>query len=67
MSNLSSKIDTSVQKLKDEIGNEGLQRKKEHDAPETRIEAKIESGKRRRVQDQLTVMKDEMKNHQDGK
>ena len=43
----SKKTDTSVQTLKDEIDKEGLQRKKEHDALETRIEAHIESGRRK--------------------
>ena len=39
MSNLNSKIDTSVQKLK--IGKDGPQRKEEHEALETRTEAKL--------------------------
>ena len=51
--------------MKDEIGKEGLQWKKEHDALETRMEAKIES-ESREVQEELASMKDEMKNNQDG-
>ena len=47
MSNLNSKIDTSGQHSKDEIGKEGLQGKKESDALETRMEAKFESEKKK--------------------
>ena len=40
MHNLNSKMDMSVQNLKDEIGKEGLHGKKDNEALETRMEAK---------------------------
>ena len=58
MSNLNSIIDSSIQHLKDEMGREGLQRKKDNNALETRLEVsfKKEETERKKVQDELAFM-----------
>ena len=66
VSAISSKMDMSVQHLKEEIGQEELQRKRDNGALETRIEAHIDS-ERRKVQDELAFVKGEEKNIQVGK